>query len=277
MVLVVAVLVLFFALPLLFLMAFSRPRLDSPQPTLSATSPTWFPEEGAEGYLAVPGSEADGPVYPYSVIPGGVVSAEKLQTALRQDPVAAAHYRGFRSGSAHVIRLASDRQVYVSYRIGDHVYWSQKKISLHAGETLLTDGSNLARTRCGNRISEVPAEPTANSEPPTEVLNPPISPSLPFMSPENMPAPLWAENHTPFLIALSNGPQVPGTDGPFLPFFPGFPCCGGSPGHLPPLGPVPSPYLSPPGPPTTTPEPQSLELLVSGLLGFIFLRKFHRF
>jgi hypothetical protein len=96
------------------------------------------------------------PVYPYSVIPGGVVNARELASAVHRDPVVAAHYSDFHAASARLMRLPSGRQVYVSYRLGDHVYWTSKKVTLWAGETVLTDGIHLARTRCGNRISEVP-------------------------------------------------------------------------------------------------------------------------
>ena len=37
----------------------------------------------------------EGPVYSYSVIPGGVLSAKELEIALRHDPMAAAHYADF--------------------------------------------------------------------------------------------------------------------------------------------------------------------------------------
>ena len=58
-----------------------------------------------------PDASANGPVYPYSVIPGGVSTAKNLQSALGHDPVAAAHYSDFAAHSAHVIHLAKDRQV----------------------------------------------------------------------------------------------------------------------------------------------------------------------
>jgi hypothetical protein len=49
--------------------------------------------------------------------------------------------------------------VYVSYRKGDDIYWTARKVMLQAGETLLTDGRNEMRARCANRISDVPRSP----------------------------------------------------------------------------------------------------------------------
>ena len=140
------------------------------------------------------GSPADGLVYPYSVIPGGVTSAKRLQTALSRDPIAAAHYSGFATHSAHVVRLTRDRQVYVSYRLANHIYWTRKKVTLHAGEALLSDGAHLARTRCGNRVSETPAGPTAPSEPAREVLERPVV-ARPVEDPGDAlpPAPIWTD------------------------------------------------------------------------------------
>jgi len=133
------------------------------------------------------------PLFPYSVIPRGVTSARELVTALHGDPVAASHYSGFHIASAHLVRIPKDRTAYVSYRLGNKIYWTSKKVTLHAGETFLSDGTHLARTRCGNRVSEVPAEPTSPSEPPNPVLNTPVGPRLPEISPEPRPdAPIWS-------------------------------------------------------------------------------------
>ncbi len=225
-----------------------------------------------------PISGADRPVYPYSVIPGGVTSSKELQARLHQDPVAAAHYRDFHAESARVIRLPNERQVYVSYRLGDRVYWSRHRITLHAGEAVLTDGVNLVRTRCGNRISETANEPTAPGEPPTEVMNHPVVPGLPFFSPESVPTlPFWPEDSTAFLLALGPTPQPasPGTGDIIPPLFPGIFCCSGSTGHSLSPGPLPQPY-PPPGKPTVTPEPAALVLLIIGLAGSISLLKFRK-
>jgi hypothetical protein len=253
---------------------------NSPQPTFSAASfqvATYWEEP------IFARAEADGPVYPYSVIPGGVRSAKKLQSALRHDAVAAAHYRDFRTQSARVIRVPRDRRVYLSYRVGERIYWTRKKATLHAGETLLTDGIHLARTRCGNRISEVPAEPTAASEPPAEVLNSPIVPAAPETPTDSLaPGPIWFDNPTPMLFAFNSTPQPsgPGGGGPYLPPTPIATCCSGSPGPTPrvppPTNPLPQPLPVPPTPSTAAPEPRTLVMLVIGLAGLVFLLKFRR-
>jgi hypothetical protein len=252
--------------------------------SLSAVQLSWPLDWWGKEFMSSPGSESGGPVYAYSVIPGGVASARKLQDALRQDSVAAAHYADFHAQSARVIRLATEREVYISYRVGNRIYWTRKKVTLHAGETLLTDGEHLARTRCGNRISEIPKEPASPSEPPAEVLNRPMVPITTSDTTDSVPAgPIWTEDPPPTQFALGNPPQsgVPGGNGPFLPPFPPPACCGGSSGPPPSTsGPPPSTGPPPPpysGPPTATPEPGSFALLAAGLTSVVFLWKFRRF
>jgi len=107
----------------------------------------------------------DQAVYPYSVVPGGVHSPAELTQAVQRDPVVAAHYTHVDVTRARVATVAAPRRAYVSYRIGEKVYWTRKKIALHAGETILTDGTNEIRARCGNCISETPQGPTSPDEP----------------------------------------------------------------------------------------------------------------
>jgi hypothetical protein len=226
-------------------------------------------------------TEAAGPkrtVYPYSVIPGGALTAKELQTALRKDPVVASHYANFRAGSVHVIRLRSAKQVYVSYRIGNRVYWTHKKISLRAGETLLTDGSHLARTRCGNRISEIPVEPASVAEPPEKVMDKPLVPRDPqFTSDAGFPPPIWQDGPSPVLAGLIPPPGASGGTPPFLPPFPPTPCCGSHPGSTPPPPPPSVPQPPPPGPPpVSTPEPGTLVLFIAGATLLLILSKARR-
>lgn len=116
-------------------------------------------------------------IYPYSIVPGGVRDARELKWAAEHDPVVAAHYAGFDYDHAHVVRLALARTVYLSYRIGKHVYWTRHRVSLKKGETLITDGKITARTRCANRVEEVPQQATSESEPPVAKFEEPIQPS----------------------------------------------------------------------------------------------------
>jgi hypothetical protein len=213
----------------------------------------------------------DRPVYPYSVIPGGIASAKEIQVALQQDPVVAKHYSDFQTKSARIVRLARARHAYVSYRLGNRIYWTRKKVALQAGETLFTDGRHLVRARCGNRISETPRIPTAPSEPGEEVLDHPVPPLFPETADSPLPGPIWSDESMPLLF----GPGAPGGADPgLIPFFP-FPCCGSSPGRSPSPspGPLPQPY---PPPVVATPEPASFVLLLVGSAVLLLLWKFRR-
>ncbi|MFZ0806554.1 MAG: PEP-CTERM sorting domain-containing protein [Candidatus Sulfotelmatobacter sp.] len=136
------------------------------------------------------------PVYPYSIFPGGVKDARELKWAAQHDPVVAAHYAGFDYDHARIVRLTLARTVYVSYRIGQKVYWTRHRVSLHKGETLITDGKITGRTRCANRVEEVPQQATSSLEPPAVQFEEPVAPAIgtatqtppvPFQSAFNRP------------------------------------------------------------------------------------------
>jgi hypothetical protein len=133
--------------------------------------------------LVEPASDPDGiashprlqrAVYPYSIIPGGAVNRAELVAAAAHDPLVAGHYAAFRTSQTHVIHLEQDMSAHVSYRLRDKIFWTTRKIVLKRGEALLTDGRELARTRCGNRISMDAAEPTSPLEPPLEAFETPV-------------------------------------------------------------------------------------------------------
>lgn len=113
-------------------------------------------------------------IYPYSVIPGGVRDRDELETHMGNDPVVNTHYKNFKVLFAKVMRAREARRVHVSYRLGNQIYWTAKTVRIPKGETLITDGSETARTRCGNLISEEPKEPVSAEEPPIEILETPI-------------------------------------------------------------------------------------------------------
>jgi PEP-CTERM motif len=113
-------------------------------------------------------------VYPNSVIRGGVRNPEEFKAALLKDSVVAAHFSDFSGPKSRIVELKADKAAYVSYRINDKVYWTKKKVRLAKGERLLTDGTNYARARCGNRISEVSQAPTSAEEPAHALLDTPI-------------------------------------------------------------------------------------------------------
>jgi hypothetical protein len=124
--------------------------------------------------LGAPGPEVGTParrVYRHSVVPGGVADRAELMRVIRTDKVVAHHYAAFRADQAGVVGVARPRAVHVSYRKGDKVYWTAKKVMLAEGETLLSDGQSEIRTRCGNRISDVAQLPVEADAPTEEELD----------------------------------------------------------------------------------------------------------
>ena len=109
--------------------------------------------------------------YQYSVIPGGVQSPDELRDAVAGDLVVAKHYSDFGLRNVKFVTLARDQAFYVSYRVPSGVYWTSRPMLLHRGEKLVTDGFNLARVRCGNRLSEVPLLPVSPAAPAPAELN----------------------------------------------------------------------------------------------------------
>ncbi|HZQ93601.1 MAG TPA: PEP-CTERM sorting domain-containing protein [Candidatus Sulfotelmatobacter sp.] len=118
------------------------------------------------------------PLYPYSVVSGGVHSVPELKYAVERDPVVASHYAGFDYAHARVVQLLMERSVYVSYRIGNRVYWTRHRVKLKKGESLLTDGKMTARTRCANRVEEKPQQESSHMEPPAMLFDQPVMPAM---------------------------------------------------------------------------------------------------
>ena len=141
------------------------------------------------------------PIYPYSIVPGGVKDAQELKWAAEHDPVVAWHYAGFDYDHARIVRLVLARTVYVSYRIGHKIYWTRHRVTLKKGESLITDGKITARTRCGNRVEEVPQQATSRSEPPAAKFEEPVQPNL---------GTGLSQPPVPFQSTLLTRPPVPG-------------------------------------------------------------------
>ena len=74
-------------------------------------------------------------VYPYSIVPGGVSSADELRQAAVHDSVVASHYAGFNYRRAHLIEVKQAQKVYLSYRLHNKVYWTVRQASLHPGKS----------------------------------------------------------------------------------------------------------------------------------------------
>lgn len=164
-----------------------------------------------------PNTEAR-PIYPYSVVPGGVQDARELKWVAEHDPIVAAHYAGFDYDHARVVRLVLARTAYVSYRIGNRVYWTRRRITLHKGEKVITDGKITARARCANRVEELPQQATSSSEPPAAKFEAPVRPAD-GTAIQNPPS--------PFISALLNRPGVPGFE-PTIPLSLYSPLSGGN-------------------------------------------------
>jgi hypothetical protein len=195
--------------------------------------------------------KTDRVLYPYSVIPGGVRSSAELQNAVAHDEVVARHYSDFDLREVRVTRLQEARAVFVSYRVGRQIFWTKNRLTLPAGETVVTDGEHLARTRCGNRISAVPIGPVLNPEPSPEAMEIPADGGL-LAAPESAPELPLA---VPPMTAIVVPQQSPGSI--FLPIVPPLFPIGGTPSSPGiPTGPLPPPNSPPPvGPPPTLPPP----------------------
>jgi hypothetical protein len=210
------------------------------------------------------------PVYPYSIIPGGVASAAELRAAVAHDPVVAAHYAAFDLANARVFQVQEARAVYVSYRKGDDVFWTSKKLRLAVGETLITDGQHISRTRCGNQISDVPRLPVSLAgDPEPQTLDTPV----PYEIIEPFVASIGGEiggggipaNAVPSFALASAGGGIGGTTGG--PGISAVPIIPGTGGVFPGTGNT---------PPISTPEPATFILLSAGFASACLFRKLRK-
>lgn len=113
-------------------------------------------------------------VYPHSVVPGGVDGADEAMAAADRDPVVAGHYRDVQLSALRPTLADAPRAVHVSYRLGDRIYWTKRKVALQPGELLLTDGLRTIRARCGNCVSDTARGPVSDQEPAPEVFDQPV-------------------------------------------------------------------------------------------------------
>lgn len=151
--------------------------------------------------VAGSGKPGERPVYPYSVVPGGVYDMKEVEKAVSQDPIVKKHYgdRGVEVKKLEPVELTKPRKGYVSYRVGDRVYWTKKKVDLKPGEVVLTDGQNKIRGRCGNMISDKPQSPVLHLEPSEKQMENP--------TPGAAPAPTGAAVVAP---AITGAPEFAG-------------------------------------------------------------------
>ncbi len=261
----------------------------TPLPFYSATEPLDLPFDTIRDSSSPHDSAAVQALYPYSVIPGGARTSGELRNAVERDSTVRAHYADFVVANTRVARLQKPQAFYVSYRIGNNIFWTKNAVLIPAGETVLSDGPHMARTRCGNRLSLAPVAPISKTEPAAEAMgaaNPavllannespvelPIAPP-PMTSIETPPAtpissapPLgFFFPGVPFTVGGGGTPSTPGGSGPVTPGTPATP--------PPPSGPPRS--VPPPGPstpPISAAEPAELFMLAAGLAGIFLLKK----
>jgi hypothetical protein len=237
-------------------------------------------------------SPADSPavqsLYPYSVIPGGARTSGELRNAVERDSTIRAHYADFVVANTRVERIQKPQAFYVSYRIGSNIFWTKNPVLIPAGETVLSDGPHMARTRCGNRLSLAPVAPVSKTEPAAEAMeaaNPdvllasnespfelPVAPppatsiELPPATPVSGAPPLgFFFPGVPFTVGGGGTPSTPGGSGPVMPGTPATP--------PPPSGPPPSIPPGPSTPPIAAAEPAELLMLAAGLAGIFLYKK----
>lgn len=198
-------------------------------------------------------------VYPYSVIPGGIKTLADLKLAVADDPVVARQFQGFNFQHARLVQVAQKESMFVSYRIGQKVYWTRKKLPLHPGETLVTDGNITARTRCGNRVAKVPLDTGSPLEPPEEAFNQPYAAMIAAPDPDPARADPGPAPMLPTSVAQKSKKWW------VLPLFAA------------PFAALPGSDHSSSAPLAVTPEPGMTLLLASGLAGVYWrVRKYRR-
>jgi hypothetical protein len=134
-------------------------------------------------------------IYPFSVVPGGVLNGQELAESVAKDPVAREHYQDLHPEQLWLTEVKEPMLAFVSYRKGDHVFWTDHKVRIATGESVLTDGVNLVRGRCGNRIAFRRPTPLAKAITPPEVPPPDIvfETPLPDLLPPTIIEPLPPE------------------------------------------------------------------------------------
>ena len=223
-------------------------------------------------------------VYPYSIVPGGAEDLRQARQAMN-DPAVRAHYSNIDFAQLHQVKLGVNLSGYVSYRWGDKIYWTSKKVTLRAGETVFTDGTHVVRGRCLNCYSALPMFPTRPNEPTELALDSPVEmpvtvysfPKLPVLAPV-LPVPPGELTPTvpviPAVLPIGSGGGGGGGGFwfPLIPIIPPIHHHPGGPGSPTSPGvPIPPPVIPPVA---VVPEPRYGWLVLAGLfaLGLTFRR-----
>lgn len=258
---------------------------STPIPSFSAGEQFNLPFDTIRDNSSPADSRAVQALYPYSVIPGGARTSGELRNAVERDSTVRAHYADFVVANTRVERIQKPQAFYVSYRIGSNIYWTKNAVLIPAGETVLSDGSHMARTRCGNRLSLAPAAPTSKTEPAPEAMGA----ANPDVLLANNESPIELPTAPPPATAIEMPPATPISGAPPLGFFfpgvplttgggtpstPGGPVTPGTPATPPPpSGPHPTIPPGPPTPPISAAEPAELFMLAAGFVGIFLLKK----
>lgn len=153
--------------------------------------------------------------FPFSVVPGGIYEPKELVETMKFDPVIRKHYNGIKVDGLVPMRIQNSLQAFVSYRVGDNIYWTTKKLQIPRGELVLTDGANMIRARCGNRIAKTVAKSEVRSsgfgdDTLETVFESPL-PSLdklpPFLQPVVLPGTVSFDHRTDTQNSLAATPE----------------------------------------------------------------------
>jgi hypothetical protein len=207
-------------------------------------------------------------VFPYSIVPGGARTVEEARIAMNRPDVRAI-YADVDFSKLREVKLTANLLGYVSYRYDDKIYWTAKKLTLRAGETVFTDGVHMVRGRCLNCYSAIPMAPIRPHEPTEKVLDTPVDipvfaykfPILPVETPTLPPPPEELTPTAPILPVVTPGRPGRGIFFPLIPIIPPIhrhhhSPTGGGPPVIPPVIP----------PVTVVPEPNLAWILAVGLL-----------
>ena len=155
-------------------------------------------------------------VYPYSIVPGGAETLDEARRAFAE-PRFQSLCSEVDLAKLRLVKLRKNLVGYISYRVGDQIYWTSHVVTLHAGETAFTDGVYLMRGRGLNCYSPLPMLPTRTDEPAEQVLDTPnelpeISYSfakVPVQAPHLPPRPGELAPSFPFFNAAAPAPASP--------------------------------------------------------------------
>jgi hypothetical protein len=220
------------------------------KPAVQSSSASEQLAEAARPAMPANAARNSRPIYPFSLVPGGVYSAEELRSAMSVSKELRAHYSDFDLGHVQLVREKENIPAYVSYRRNGQIFWTKHPLMLHAGELVLTDGHYIVRARCANQISMVPREPVEVSPEKVENHLETAAPEAPvdYAKLEPLNSALF-----PITGAVPLGPPVAGfpptgvvvtgtaplPPGPIIPITPVCTTCGQTP--TPPPVPVPEP------------------------------------